>query len=148
MTDHLPIADSLLRDVDPGPPLTRAIALGRAASAGGFDWPSALDVLPTVREELDELFEAVRDAGPAETLHELGDLLFAACNLARHLELDPEVALAAANARFVARFARVEAAVSAQGRPMRSFTIEELDALWDQAKLSLSGSEEGPCSRS
>jgi ATP diphosphatase len=121
------------------PALTRAVKLQNRAARVGFDWPDAGAVLDKIAEETAELVEA-RDAGDAERLaEEYGDLMFVMANLARHLKLDPEAALRAANAKFTRRFAAVEAALAAEGRTPAQSTLAEMDALWDRAKANERG---------
>jgi len=119
------------------PALTRAAKLQRRAARVGFDWPTLAPVLGKLREELDELDAAMnaREA-QARLAEELGDLLFSAVNLARHLEIDPEAALRAANAKFERRFRGVEARLAASGRRPADADLAELDALWKQVKRS------------
>ncbi|TAK54272.1 MAG: nucleoside triphosphate pyrophosphohydrolase [Gammaproteobacteria bacterium] len=117
------------------PALTRARKLGRRAAATGFDWPDASGPRAKIIEELAELDQARAEGGDRSRLEaELGDLLFSVVNLARHLELDPETALRGANARFAARFARVEEALAARGLTAGSASPELLDTLWTEAK--------------
>lgn len=118
------------------PALTRAIKLQNRAARVGFDWPDAGAVLDKIAEETAELVEA-RDAGEdAQVAEEYGDLMFVMANLARHLGVDPEAALRAANAKFVRRFEAVEAALAAQGRTPAQSDLAEMDALWDAAKAA------------
>jgi MazG family protein len=125
------------------PSLTRAVKLQKRAAKVGFDWGSVSPVLDKAKEELDELKAAVE--APAETTdgnatkhasEELGDLLFAVANIARHLGVDPEAALRDANAKFVRRFGHVEDALARDGRKAEDATLEEMDRLWDEAKAS------------
>ena len=126
---------SLLDDVPAVlPALSRAAKLQKRASRVGFDWPSALPVVDNVREELDEVLQAMADDNPEAIAEEVGDLLFAAVNLARHLKVDPENALRAANRKFERRFRFIEQALRDTGRPMEDCTLEEMDALWGEAK--------------
>lgn len=126
---------SLLDDVPAVlPALSRAAKLQKRASQVGFDWPSALPVVDNVREELDEVLEAMADNDPQSISEEVGDLLFAAVNLARHLKVDPENALRAANNKFERRFRFIEQALRDTQRPMEDCTLEEMDALWGEAK--------------
>jgi ATP diphosphatase len=127
---------SVLADVPVAlPALTRALKLQKRAARVGFDWGEAAPVFLKLREELDELEAALAEGAPqAVTALELGDLLFSVVNLARHLHLDPETALRATNAKFERRFRRIEAAAQAQGREVGSLTLDELEALWQQAK--------------
>ena len=125
----------VLHDVPAGlPALTRAVKLTRRAARVGFDWPDAATVLDKLREETAEL-EAEIDAGrAAEQREELGDLLFVCANLARKLEVDPEDALRAANAKFIRRFNHIEATLNADGRSPEQSDLAEMDALWNAAK--------------
>ncbi len=126
---------SLLSGVKAGQPaLTRAMELQRKASTVGFDWNDPRAVLSKIREEADEI-EAALDNGNAEELaEETGDLLFALVNLARHVGADPESALRGTNAKFERRFAYIERALAAKGRSLEEATLEEMDALWNEAK--------------
>jgi ATP diphosphatase len=134
---------SLLATVKAGQPaLTRAMELQRKASTVGFDWNDPRAVLSKIREEADEI-EAALDLNDADELaEETGDLLFALVNLARHVGADPEAALRGTNAKFERRFAYIERALSAKGRSLEDATLEEMDALWNEAK----GAEQLPSS--
>ncbi len=90
--------------------------------------------MDNVREELDEVLEAMADNDSVAIADEVGDLLFAVVNLARHLKVDPETALRSANAKFERRFRFIEQALRDTRRPMEDCTLEELDALWGEAK--------------
>lgn len=126
---------SLLDDVPVAlPALSRAGKLQKRAAQVGFDWPAALPVVDKVREELDEVLEAMADGETAQVAEEIGDLLFSVVNLARHLKVDPETALRSANAKFDRRFRFIEAVVRQQGRALEACSLEELDALWGEAK--------------
>ena len=126
---------SLLDDVPTAlPALSRAAKLQKRAGQVGFDWPAALPVVDNVREELDEVLEAMADNDPAAIADEVGDLLFAAVNLARHLQVDPEAALRLANAKFERRFRFIEQALRDTRQSIEDCTLEELDALWGEAK--------------
>jgi nucleoside triphosphate diphosphatase len=126
---------SLLDDVPTAlPSLSRAIKLQKRAAQVGFDWPEALPVVDKVREELDEVLEAMSENDPEAIAEEIGDLLFVVSNLARHLKVDPESALRAANAKFERRFRFIEQALREAGRNMEDCALEELDALWGEAK--------------
>jgi len=126
---------SLLSSIKAGQPaLTRAMDLQRKASSVGFDWNDPREVLRKIREEADEI-EAELDRGDKEELAgETGDLLFAVVNLARHVDANPEMALRSANAKFERRFGYIERALAARGRSLDGATLEEMDALWDEAK--------------
>lgn len=126
---------SLLDDVPTAlPSLSRAIKLQKRAAQVGFDWPEALPVVDKVREELDEVLEAMSENDPEAIGEEIGDLLFVVSNLARHLKVDPETALRAANAKFERRFRFIEQALREAGRSMEDCALDELDALWGEAK--------------
>jgi ATP diphosphatase len=114
------------------PALTRANKLQQKAAAVGFDWKHADDIFAKIEEELREL-KAARGARAAEQ-EEIGDLLFAVVNLARRLGVDSEGALRGANAKFERRFAAIETALADRGRRPGEATLEELDALWNEAK--------------
>jgi ATP diphosphatase len=130
-----------LDDVPVGfPALTRAVKLQHKAAKVGFDWPSLAPVFAKAKEEIAELEEAIADGrkpdGTAseEVTEEFGDLLFVMANVARHLKIDPEAALRAANGKFMRRFRRIEALLAADGRTPSQSTLAEMDRLWDQAK--------------
>jgi MazG family protein len=112
------------------PALTRAVKLQAKAAKVGFDWPSVDNVYDKITEEVAE-FRAAPDEKKAE---EYGDLLFALANVGRHMDIDPETALRAANAKFERRFAHIEARLAEIGRSPRDSTLEEMDGSWDEAK--------------
>jgi len=128
-------AASVLDDVPVGlPSLTRAAKLGKRASSIGFDWPNIDGVLDKIEEEVGEL-RAARESQSANDIHaELGDLLFSIVNLGRHLQVDLETALRHANAKFERRFRYVETRLHEQGKTPQQSTLEEMDALWEEAK--------------
>jgi ATP diphosphatase len=108
--------------------------LQRKASTVGFDWNDPRAVLHKIREEADEI-EAALDRGDVEELAaETGDLLFALVNLARHVGADPESALRGTNTKFERRFAYIERALAAKGRSLEDASLDEMDALWNEAK--------------
>ncbi|WP_438767464.1 nucleoside triphosphate pyrophosphohydrolase [Kushneria sp. TE3] len=116
------------------PALSRANKLSSRASRAGFDWPDHHGALDKIREELAEL-EVEIEAGHQENMNaELGDLLFAVVNLARHLKVDPEQALRGTGQRFENRFRYVEKAVQASGRPIDAIDLETLEGHWQDAK--------------
>jgi ATP diphosphatase len=126
---------SLLSGVKTGQPaLSRAMELQRKASTVGFDWNDPRAVLHKIREEADEIEAALDRADANQLAGETGDLLFALVNLARHVGADPEMALRATNAKFERRFAYIERALAARGRSLEEASLEEMDALWDEAK--------------
>lgn len=116
------------------PALLRAQRLGEKAGHAGFDWADASGVLAKLREELDELHAAVASGDRDAAAAELGDLLFAATSLARHLRVSSEDALKGAADRFSTRFRRMEEALAAQQRDIHRATPAELEALWEEAK--------------
>jgi nucleoside triphosphate diphosphatase len=118
------------------PALTRALKLQDKAGRVGFDWNDPRAVLAKIREEANEI-EAALDAGDkADAGKEVGDLLFAVVNLARHLAADPEGVLRATNVKFERRFASIERALAARGKRPQDVTLAEMDALWDAAKAA------------
>jgi MazG family protein len=119
------------------PALLRAQRLGEKAGHAGFDWREASGVLAKLSEELDELRTAMANGDPARVEAELGDLLYAATSLARHVRLSAEDALTRAADRFSRRFRFMEDALAAHGRDIHSATAEELDALWEEAKRAV-----------
>jgi ATP diphosphatase len=135
---------SVLADVPTGQPaLTRAIKLQDKAAKVGFDWPSLAPVLDKLKEELGELEEAMAGGAgtgnAAKVGEEFGDLLFVLANVARHLQIDPEAALRAANAKFVRRFHAIERKLAQDGRAPAQSTLAEMDHLWDEAKAEERG---------
>jgi ATP diphosphatase len=117
------------------PALTRALKLQAKASKVGFDWNDPRAVLHKIREETDEI-EAALDGAPANAAAEIGDLLFAAVNLARHLRADPEAVLRQTNQKFERRFASIERALASRGKTPADATLVEMDALWNEAKAA------------
>jgi ATP diphosphatase len=116
------------------PALTRALKLQEKAGKVGFDWNDPRAVLAKLREEIDEV-EAELEANDAQRVAgEVGDLLFAVANLARHLHVDPEAALRGANAKFERRFAHIESRLGEAGRAPAEATLDEMEALWREAK--------------
>jgi ATP diphosphatase len=115
------------------PALTRALKLQTKASKVGFDWNDPRAVLRKIREEADEIEDAL-DGDETNAAAEIGDLLFAAVNLARHLHADPETLLRQTNQKFERRFAAIERALAARGKAPQDTTLAEMDALWEEAK--------------
>ncbi|HET7570505.1 MAG TPA: nucleoside triphosphate pyrophosphohydrolase [Gammaproteobacteria bacterium] len=117
------------------PALTRAVKLQKRASRVGFDWDAIEPVLAKIHEELDEVkAEIEQDAAKARIEDELGDVLFAVANLARHLDVDPEQALRGTNRKFIRRFEAIEAELAARGERPEDVSLEAMDALWVEAK--------------
>lgn len=126
---------SILADIPLGlPAMTRAVKLQKRAARVGFDWDGPVAVLDKIHEELNELEEALAGGNQAELEHEVGDLLFAVTNLARHAGIDPEQAVRGTNQRFCQRFAHIERQVADRGRSLQDCSLGELDALWNEAK--------------
>jgi MazG family protein len=127
-------AMSALEGVGVGlPALTRAAKLQRRAARVGFDWPEAAPIFDKIAEEIAELRKAMSE-GPARIEDEIGDLLFAVVNLARHLDTDPEQALRGACRKFERRFRRVEERLDAQDKLPGSASLDEMEAEWQAAK--------------
>jgi len=118
------------------PALTRALKLQQKAGKVGFDWNDPMAVLAKIREEADEIEAAIRSGERREAAAETGDLLFAVVNLARHLEADPEAVMRATNQKFERRFGSIERALAARGKTPSQSTLEEMDALWNEAKAA------------
>lgn len=118
------------------PALTRALKLQAKAGEVGFDWNDPLAVLAKIREEADEIEVEIASGDRAAAATEVGDLLFAVVNLARHLGVDPENALRFTNDKFVRRFGAIEQTLAARGKSPRESTLSEMDALWDDAKAA------------
>ena len=116
------------------PALLRAYKLQSKAAKVGFDWPDVKGVWDKVQEELAELQEALASGDRDAAENELGDVLFAIVNYARHQKIEPEVALNGTNNRFAKRFAHVESCVEASGKAWQDFSLDELDQFWDEAK--------------
>jgi tetrapyrrole methylase family protein/MazG family protein len=114
------------------PALVQAFRIQEKAAAVGFDWPQIAPVIDKVQEEIGEIQAASDD----EKLHEFGDLLFAVVNWARWAKIDPESALRETNLRFRRRFAFIEEAARQNGHSLREMSLEQMDALWDSAKLA------------
>jgi nucleoside triphosphate diphosphatase len=121
------------------PALVRAQKLSRRAADTGFDWTDAADVLAKVREETAEAEAALAEGPPEAVAEEVGDLLFAVANLARHARVDPEQALAAANAKFARRFAAMEAMIAAGGKRLAEVDLPAMEAAWAAVKAGERG---------
>ncbi|MCA0355288.1 MAG: nucleoside triphosphate pyrophosphohydrolase [Proteobacteria bacterium] len=125
----------VLDDVPTGlPALTRAVKLTKRAARVGFDWPTAKEVLDKLREETDEIAVEIEAGDLAKAREELGDILFVCANLARKLDVDPEDALRATNAKFTRRFGFVETELAKRGKTPDQSDLAEMDALWNDAK--------------
>ena len=118
------------------PALTRALKLQNKAGRVGFDWNDPRAVLAKIREEADEIEAELDRRDKAAVATEVGDLLFAVVNLARHLDADPEGVLRETNLKFERRFAAIERALAVNGKTPRDASLAEMDALWDEAKAA------------
>ena len=118
------------------PALSRALKLQDKAGKVGFDWNDPMAVLAKIREEADEIEAEIAGHQRAKAAAEVGDLLFAVVNLARHLDVDPEATLRATNLKFERRFGAIERALAARGKTPQDATLAEMDALWDEAKAA------------
>lgn len=118
------------------PSLERAKKLQKRASKCGFDWEHSDDVWPKVDEELAELREAAAGGNPERIEEELGDVLFSLVNIARHLKVDPGVALTRTNAKFVKRFTHVESSMKEAGLPMDKGHLADMDRFWNELRDS------------
>jgi ATP diphosphatase len=117
------------------PGLTRAIKLGKRAATVGFEWPDVQGPLAKLDEELGEIREAIAaGADEAKVVDEIGDVLFSVANLCRHINVDPEAAVRAANEKFERRFRYVEQQLRQSGRTPGDAALEEMDVFWDEAK--------------
>jgi tetrapyrrole methylase family protein/MazG family protein len=116
------------------PALHQAYQITAKASRVGFDWSRLEDILAKLKEEADELVAARESADTDDLAGEVGDLLFVVVNVARFLAIDPETALARSNRKFMRRFRYVETRIKEQGRALKDATLEEMDALWNEAK--------------
>jgi ATP diphosphatase len=128
----------LLDDVPAAlPALLRALKLQQRAATVGFDWDSAPKVVEKIAEEAAEIAQAQKAGAPADRLQdEIGDLLFAVANLARHLGVDPETALRSTNSKFLRRFRHIELALAQQNRPLADASLDEMETLWQAAKAN------------
>ncbi len=119
------------------PALVQCEKIQNRAASHGFDWPEVEPVFEKVQEELDEVKEAWISGNQPHIQEEIGDLLLVVVNLARHLNVNPEIALREATRKFSRRFQYIEEQVEATGRELRQMKLSELDELWDEAKLQL-----------
>jgi nucleoside triphosphate diphosphatase len=118
------------------PALSRALKLQAKAGNVGFDWNDPRAVLAKIREEADEVEHELAAGNRTTAAAEIGDLLFAVVNLARHLDVDPEATLRATNYKFERRFAAIERALADRGKTPQAATLEEMDELWNEAKAA------------
>lgn len=126
---------SIFNDIpDQASVLHTAITLQQAAAKVGFDWQELHGIVDKIQEELEEVTDEIDDGDPERLQDEIGDLLFAVTNLARHLAIDPDQALAGCNRKFQARFRYIEQQLEIQGKTPGDMPLDELDKLWEQAK--------------
>jgi ATP diphosphatase len=116
------------------PALSRALKLQEKAGKVGFDWNDVRAVLEKIKEEIIEVEAEIAEGSALTQSNEVGDLLFAAVNLARHLKVDPEAALRSANAKFERRFAHIETRLAESGQTPESSSLDEMERLWVEAK--------------
>jgi uncharacterized protein YabN with tetrapyrrole methylase and pyrophosphatase domain len=114
--------------------LLEALKVTKKAAKVGFDWPDTAPIFAKIDEETAELKKAIDGGSSDEISEEIGDLLFAVVNLARHLDVEPETALKKTNRKFRSRFKFIEAELKANGRSLEDSTLAEMDSLWDKAK--------------
>jgi len=118
------------------PALLKASRLTEKAARVGFDWRRAEDVFDKIDEEIGELRDAINGKNPQNIHDEIGDLLFSIANIARKLDVSPEEALQSANRKYMRRFEVMERSVRSEGRNLDQLTLEQMDALWDEAKAA------------
>jgi nucleoside triphosphate diphosphatase len=138
------LGQGALAGVPPGvPALTRALKLQGKAAQVGFDWGEPAPVLEKIREETNEIAAAAASGDREQIAGEIGDLLFAVVNLARHFDMDPEAALRATNLKFERRFATIEDALAARGKTPQQSSLAEMDALWEDCKRAEKARQKG-----
>jgi MazG family protein len=117
------------------PALTRAVKLQKRAARAGFDWPDVTPIFDKIVEELDEVKQEIASNADKSLVEaEVGDLFFAVSNLARHLDIDPETAVRASNAKFEKRFRRMEQLAATQNQSVRDLSLDDLEVLYQQTK--------------
>lgn len=131
--EHNTVLSAIPRNL---PGLSRAQKLQERAAAVGFDWPHIHFVLDKIQEEIKEFEHSLVECEQEEVKEELGDILFACANLARHIKSDAESIMRQANAKFERRFNAIEAKVRQSNKPWENFSLEELDAFWDEVKAT------------
>jgi tetrapyrrole methylase family protein/MazG family protein len=131
-----PRRSSVMEEIPRGlPALPQSNLMQKRAASVGFEWPTVMEVIAKVEEELEELRAEIAAGAPKEQQREeLGDILFALVSVSRHLRIDPEEALRLANRKFSSRFRHVEAQVAAGGKALRDLSPAELDSFWHRAK--------------
>ena len=129
------VKPSLLDDVPSTmPALQTAVKLQKRASSIGFDWEEPSQVLEKLREETNEMQQAIANKDKTQIKGEIGDLLFTLANLARHLGIEPDGALRSTNRKFCKRFGHIEQGLNKKGLSLEEASLDEMDALWDEAK--------------
>jgi len=121
------------------PALLKATRLTEKAARVGFDWRGTAEVFHKVDEEIAELREAIESGEKSRMQDEIGDLLFTIANIARKLDVNAEEALQSTNRKFIRRFESMESRVHGEGRNLDQLTLEQMDALWDEAKAAERG---------
>lgn len=124
------------------PSLLKAFQIGQRVSIVGFDWKRPLDALGKVREELEELEQAIESDKREEIAEEIGDLLFSLANISRHLDINPEIALRRTNEKFSKRFRVIEERLKERGDEIGKVSLDELDLLWEAAKKKINSSKD------
>ncbi|MFP4016567.1 MAG: nucleoside triphosphate pyrophosphohydrolase [Halanaerobiales bacterium] len=117
------------------PALNQAVEVQKKAAEVGFDWDNIQDVLNKVKEEIEEVEEAINNNNFGEASLEIGDLLFAVVNLSRFVDTNPEIALLGTILKFKNRFQYIERAVKSEGNILEDMTLEEMDHYWEEAKI-------------
>jgi nucleoside triphosphate diphosphatase len=127
---------SILNEINPKlPSLNQAVEMQKKAANVGFDWPSIEGVIAKIYEEIEEVKTEAVITNNHDRIHdEIGDLLFACTNLARHLKVNPEEALRSGNSKFYNRFIRLEQTVIEQGLEIKSCSLIDLDKIWNEIK--------------
>lgn len=116
------------------PALLESFLLGKKASSFGFDWKMPEDVIKKLKEEIREIEKAAASEDKDSVFEEMGDILFAVCNVSRHLKVNPELALKKANRKFIERFNYIEKNLKEKGIDIEKASLDEMEALWEQAK--------------
>ncbi|MDI1240627.1 MAG: nucleoside triphosphate pyrophosphohydrolase [bacterium] len=117
------------------PGLLEALKVTKKAAKVGFDWPDTAPVFGKIAEETEELKQAIEQGRAGDISEEIGDLLFAVVNLARHLDVEPETALKKTNRKFRSRFRFIEDELKRRGKAIESSSLEEMDSLWEKSKV-------------
>ena len=137
LTPNSDLDIGLLDDIPSAlPALQRAEKLQKRAATVGFDWPETLQVLDKIEEEIAELREALLEGNQAHIQDEMGDVLFAMTNLSRHINVKSEMALRGTNEKFIRRFSYIETTLKSQGRSLEEASLDEMEVLWQAAKLT------------